>query len=169
MKVYDIKDEFFKLKEMMENDSLIYDEETGEVLEDNSEVLQELLNELEASRDEKVENIIYIHKELDVAKKALEDEAKRLNERAKMLENNQKRLKGLIDYLLGGEKIKTDKFTVFYGSSESVEIEDESAIPPEYLAIKTMPDKKALKDAIKNKGVELPGVKLEKKISVRWR
>lgn len=170
MKVYDIKKEYTELQELMEKDEYVYDSETGELLEDNSQLLKELSENLQSSKEEKLDNIEYIKKELKIAQQALKDEGKRLSERAKMMENNQKRLLDLQDYLLAGEKIKTDKFTFFYGSSQSLIIEDESEVPERFISFIPKIDKTALKTAIKNGDViadEFDFIKLQTKISLR--
>ena len=48
----------------------------------------------------KLENVMYIIKDLEVSEKALKDEAKRLNEKAKVFENRSNRLKEMIKDVL---------------------------------------------------------------------
>ena len=69
-----------------------------------------------------------------------------------MFIRKQESLKQLLDFLLGGEKLKTDRFTFSYRSSQSVNIIDESLVPAEYLNVKETftPDKKRIKEALAN-------------------
>jgi len=165
--VFDIKSDYYNLMELMENDAFEVDEDTGEVLQDNTELLKEMMQELNDTKAEKLENIEYIKKQLKIKQQALKDEAKRLSERAKSLELNQKKLTNLQDFLLGGEKLKTDKFTFYYGSSEALEIEDESLVPADYIVYKPSINKTELKKAVKRGDVNIDGIKLEKNISLR--
>jgi hypothetical protein len=165
--VFEIKKEFYDLANLMVDD-LVVDETTGEILEDNTELLQGMLAELEATKEEKLTNIEYIKRDLKIRQEALKAEARRIAEKAKSLENNQKRLLELQDFLLGGEKLKGDKFTFFYGSSESLDIVDESAVPADYVSFVPKVDKTALKKDVKN-GLEIEGITINKKISLRVR
>lgn len=167
--VFEIKQEFHGLLALMASDEIVVDEETGEVIEDNTEILHELMAEIEANKAEKLENIEYIKKQLKVTQDALKIEARRISERAKSLENNQKKLLELQDFLLSGEKLKTDKFTFFYASSESLDIEDESVIPAEFVRFELKIDKTSLKKEVKAGRVEVDGISLKTKIGLRVR
>lgn len=149
MKTYDIKSEFFEIQQLLENEE--FDEETGEQI-DNSETLKLLLSEIEDERDSKADSIAYLIKEANDTELALKAETDRLNERKKMFIRKQESLKQLLDFLLGGEKLKTDRFTFSYRSSQSVNIIDESLVPAEYLNVKETftPDKKRIKEALAN-------------------
>ena len=149
MKTYEIKSEFFEIQQLLENEE--YDEETGELI-DNSEAIQALLNEIEDERDSKADNIAYLIKEANDTENSLKAEIDRLNERKKMSTRQQDSLKQLLDFLLGGEKLKTDRFTFSYRTSQSVKIIDESLIPAEYLNVKETftPDKKRIKEALQD-------------------
>lgn len=166
---YDIKSEFLALQELMENDELLIDSNTGEVIEDNTELLQSLLNDLESDKEEKADSIIYIAKEYKAKEDMLSAEIKRLQERKSMMVRNQDRLKNLLDYLLAGEKLKTSKFTIFYAKSEALEIIDESLVPSSYIAFTPKIDKTSLKKSVKNGEVEIDGISLKETIGIRWR
>lgn len=161
MNIYDIKSEFFSIKELLENEE--FDEETGEFI-DNSEAIKQLLSEIEGERDSKADNIAYLIKEANDTKLSLKEEIARLGERMKMFDRQQESLKQLLDYLLGGEKLKTAKFTYSYRNSQSVKIIDESLIPAEYLVVKetTSPDKKKIKEALADFN-DVPGAEIEVK------
>ncbi len=146
---YDIKQEFFAIRELLEDDEI--NEETGEVI-DNTEAVQALLSELEGKRDEKADNIAYLMQEAKDTELALKAEVTRLNERKAMFIKQQESLKNLLDFLLSGEKLKTDRFTFSYRTSQSVNITDESLVPAEFLNVKEVvtPDKKRIKEALAN-------------------
>lgn len=158
MKTYDIKSEFYAIQELLENEE--FDAETGELI-DNSEAIKQLLNEIESERDTKADNIAYLIKEAEDTELALKAEIYRLNERKKMFVREQDSLKQLLDFLLNGEKLKTDKFTFSYRTSQSVNIIDESLVPAEYLNVKEVitPDKKRIKEALADFN-EVPGCEI---------
>ena len=128
MKTFDIKEELFVLQELMQAEYEV-DEETGEIT-DNTDLLKSMADELNENLSDKTDAIIYTAKEFKASEDALGEEIKRLQERKKMMARKQDQLKDLLDYLLGGEKIKTEKFTVFYGKSESLSIENDDAVIP---------------------------------------
>jgi len=167
MKTYEIKSEFFAIQELLENEE--FNEETGELI-DNSEAIQSLLNEIEDERDSKADNIAYLIKEANDTELSLKAEIDRLNERKKMFIRQQDSLKELLDFLLAGDKLKTDRFTFSYRTSQSVHIIDESLIPAEYLNVKETftPDKKRIKEALANFD-EVAGAEIivKKSLSVR--
>jgi hypothetical protein len=167
--VFDIKKEFYAIQELLEQ-PLEIDEETGEVLQDNTEIAQELLNELEANKEEKADNICYLISENKMYEDQLKDEVKRLQARAKMFARVQENLKELLEYLLNGEKLKTKNFTISYRKSTSVNIIDESKIPAEFIKVKEefKIDKKAISKELKEFN-QVAGATLEVKqnISIR--
>lgn len=166
MNVFEIKKEFFALKELMEKEYEV-DEETGEFI-DNTEILKELALGLNENMNDKADAIIYIYKEMVASEGLIHEEIKRLTERKKMYKRKQEQLKELMDFLLEGKKLKTEKFTIFYGKSESLVIEDEDKIPSKYISFEPKINKKDIKDDIKL-GEEIEGAKVVENISVRWR
>jgi len=147
MNTHDIKSEFFAIQELLENEE--FNEETGELI-DNTGAIQLLLSEIVSERDIKADSIAYLLKQANDAEVSLITEVARLNERRKMFTRQQESLKQLLDFLLGGEKLKTTKFTYSYRTSQSVNIVDESLIPAEFLNVveKITPDKKRIKEAL---------------------
>lgn len=166
MNVFEIKKEFFALKELMEKEYEV-DEETGEFI-DNTEILKELALGLNENMNDKADAIIYIYKEMVASEGLIHEEIKRLTERKKMYKRKQEQLKELMDFLLEGKKLKTEKFTIFYGKSESLVIEDEDKIPSKYISFEPKINKKDIKDDIKL-GEEIEGATVVENISVRWR
>jgi len=164
MKTYEIKSEFFAIQELLQSEE--FDEETGELL-DNSEAIEALLNEIVGERNSKADNIAYLVKEAIDTENSLKAEITRLNERKQSAIRQQDSLKQLCSYLLNGEKLKTDKFTFSYRTSQSVNITDESLIPAEYLNVKETftPDKKKIKEALADFS-DVPGAEIEVKKSL---
>lgn len=166
MKLFHIAQEFNALKSIMEND-LEFNEETGEVT-DNSELINELFNDISVSLSDKLDNSSYIVAELNGVAEILKDEAKRLTARAKHFDNNAETLKSLMSYALqssGEDKIKTDKFTFSFRKSETVEID--SLILPEdfdrrFIRIKREFDKTKIKTALK-RGEHIEGASIVEK------
>ena len=107
MNLFKIEQEYKALQELSED--IEFNPETGEII-DNSETLKQLFDELSNDKLEvKLENIMYIIKELEISQNALKDESKRLDEKAKVYENRAKRLKDMIkkcDDSVGSRKNK---------------------------------------------------------------
>jgi len=162
---FGILDEFNALFELMAQEE--FDEDTGELI-DNSETAKQLLEEMESKRDEKLDNIEYIKREFKMREDALQEEIKRLTERKHSFSKKQEHLKSLQDFLLQGEKLKTDKFTFFYGSSKAVEIEDENLIPSEYIVTSFSINKSELSKVLKAGG-DVAGASIKETTSLRVR
>lgn len=165
MKSYDIAKEFEALEELMAN--VEFDPETGEEI-DNSEALIELSASLKGELDHKLDNIEYLKRERKDKVNGLKDEIKRLQDRVKMFEGEVAKLVNLQNFLLGGEKEKTDKFTFFYKTTESVHVTNEDALDKKYIVTSTKPDKAEIKKALKA-GEEIAGAELEEKSSLSVR
>jgi len=170
MRTYDIVKEFKTISEMLENDILEVNEETGEVVADNTELLQEMLESLEQAKDDKVDSICYLIREAKQDEEFLASEIRRLQDRKKMFANKQIKLKELLSWFLKDEKIKTVNNTVSFRSITSVKITDESKIPADYLKVveKVTVDKKALTTALKDfEKVEGAELEMKKSLSIR--
>ena len=155
MTIYEIDNEIMSCIDM----------ETGEVID------TEKLNELHMERDAKIENVALWIKELKAEAEAIKNEKQALAERQRVAENKAESLKNWLAYALNGEKFKTAKCSISYRNSESVEVTEEGleALMREHedlLTYKTPePNKKAIKDAIKNDGLTVAGVQLVQKTS----
>jgi len=165
MRTYEIAKELHDLQVMMEGERFDINEETGEVI-DNSKMLQALADEVQLHVDKKADGIAYIIKEFKDSEKILQDEIKRLQERKAMMARKQESLKQLLDYLLRGEKLKTDKFTFYYANSSKVVIDDEGSIPEQFLKVEYKVDKTEIGKELKN-FKEVPGATLEVTNSLR--
>ena len=155
MTIYEIDNEIMNCIDM----------ETGEVID------TEKLNELQMERDAKIENVALWIKELKAEAEAIKNEKQALAERQRVAENKAESLKNWLAYTLNGEKFKTAKCSISYRNSESVEVTEEGleALMRDHedlLTYKTPePNKKAIKDAIKNDGLTVAGVQLVQKTS----
>ncbi|WP_456322184.1 siphovirus Gp157 family protein [Hydrogenimonas sp.] len=158
MTVFEINAEIEKVSQKMEGG---FDPETGEIIEPDMDAIRLELAELGLAKEEKAENIAYIMKEYKAAEAALGEEIKRLQERKAGYAKQQARLKELLDWLMHGEKLKTEKFTFFYKPVERIVIDDESDIPEDYVKVEFKIDKAGLKKAIKN-GAAIEGAHIEK-------
>lgn len=159
------------------NDTIEFccDLETGELLDD--EMLENTLNNLELSKEEKLTNIAKYIKNLTADAKALQEEKLKFAKRQKVAENKIKRLKKYIDDFIRntqGENFNNYKFkdvnnTISYRKSQSLEIDDIDKINEDFLKVeKTVRDKKELTKALKN-GAEIDGCHLEEKYSLQVR
>jgi len=167
MNTFDIKQEYRRLEEL----AMEFDPETGELLNDD-ETLRQLAMELDGKREEKLENIEYLTRENKAKSEALAQEIKRLQARKTSLELTCVRLTELQNELLGGEKLKTDKFTFSYRTTKSVEVPEK--VDPEFtdwVNVKYTWDKTAIKKALEESGVSYDeyGVKLVEKTSLSVR
>lgn len=157
------------------NDTIEFccDLETGELLDD--EMLENTLNDLELSKEEKLTNIAKYIKNLTSDAKALQEEKLKFAKRQRITENKIKRLKKYIDDFIRntqGKDFNNFKFkdvnnTISYRKSQSLEIDDIDKINEDFLKVeKTVRDKKELTKALKN-GLNIDGCHLEEKYSLQ--
>lgn len=157
------------------NDTIEFccDLETGELLDD--EMLENTLNNLELSKEEKLTNIAKYIKNLTSDAKALQEEKLKFAKRQRITENKIKRLKKYIDDFIRntqGEDFNNFKFkdvnnTISYRKSQSLEIDDIDKINEDFLKVeKTVRDKRELTKALKN-GLNIDGCHLEEKYSLQ--
>ena len=155
MTIYEINNEIMNCVDM----------ETGEVIDTDK------LNDLQMERDAKIEDVALWIKELKAEAEAIKNEKQALADRKRVAENKVESLKNWLAYVLNGEKFKTAKCSISYRNSESVEVTEEGleALMRDHedlLTYKTPePNKKAIKDAIKNDGLTVAGVQLVQKTS----
>lgn len=140
--------------------SLVFDEETGEVLFDADN-----LNELEAAFNDKVEACALFIKNLDADAAAIKAEEAALAERRKVMERKAERMRAyVLDVLqdkVESHKFSTPKVELSLRKSERVVISDQNALGADYMTVKTTstPNKTAIKNAIKA-GIEVEGAAL---------
>ena len=142
------------------------DIETGEIID------TERLDALNMERDAKVENVVCWIKDLKAEAEAIKAEKQKLAERQKVAENKAESLKKWVAYALGGQKFSTAKCAVSFRNTESVEVTEEGLENlmrggnDELLTYKAPePNKTAIKNAIKNDGLNVAGVQLVQNVS----
>lgn len=130
----------------------------NQVIELEGEITPEIELSLAINKEqlqEKGINYAYVIKQVDADCEAIDLEIKRLNAMKKVRTNLADRLKNTISsamQLFEVEEIKTPLIKLNFRNSESVEITNEFQLDERFKVTKTVttPDKKAIKDAIKN-------------------
>ncbi|MFS9188332.1 siphovirus Gp157 family protein [Streptococcus infantis] len=120
--------------------------------------------------EEKVENYIKVIKNIESDVEARKNEIKRLTELNKADEKKKDHLKETLStsmVLTGHERVDTPLFKVSFRKSQAVEV-DELVLPESYKVATWKPDKKRLKEDLKN-GLEIVGASLveRKNLSIR--
>lgn len=118
----------------------------------------------------KVENYIKVMKNIDADVEARKAEIKRLTELNKADEKKKDHLKDTLSAsmnMTGHERVDTPLFKVSFRKSQAVEV-DEAVLPEAYKVATWKPDKKRLKEDLKN-GLEIIGASLveRKNLSIR--
>lgn len=124
----------------------------------------------ETEYETKVENYIKVMKNIDADVEARKTEIKRLMELNKADEKKKDHLKDTLSEsmsLTGHERVDTPLFKVSFRKSQAVEV-DETVLPESYKVATWKPDKKRLKEDLKN-GLEIIGASLveRKNLSIR--
>jgi len=136
----------------------------AEVINNEGEITPELETALTINKEQlqsKAVDYSYVIKQLDSDCEQIDAELKRLQQIKKVRTNLAERLKNTISdamNLYEVEKIETPLIKLSFRNSESVEITNEKQLDACFIVTKTVssPDKKAIKDAIKN-GVFVEG------------
>lgn len=120
--------------------------------------------------ENKVENYIKVIKNTESDMEARKNEIKRLTELNRVDERKNERLKEVLKEsmdLTGHERVDTPLFKVSFRKSEAVEVDD-LLLPEAYKVATYKPDKKRLKEDLKN-GLEILGAELveRKNLSIR--
>lgn len=120
--------------------------------------------------EEKVENYVKVMKNLEADIEARKNEIKRLTELNKADEKKKDHLKETLSVsmaLTGHDRVDTKLFKVSFRKSQAVEV-DEMLLPESYKVATYKPDKKRLKEDLKN-GLEIFGAELveRKNLSIR--
>jgi hypothetical protein len=136
----------------------------AEVINNEGEITPELETALTINKEQlqsKAVDYCYVIKQLDYDCEQIDNEIARLNKLKKVRSNLTDRLKNTVSsamQLYDVEKIETPLIKLSFRNSESVEITNEQQLDACFIVTKTVstPDKKAIKDAIKN-GVFVEG------------
>ena len=120
--------------------------------------------------EEKVENYIKVIKNNEADIEARKNEIKRLTELNRADERKNERMKEVLKEsmdLTGHERVDTSLFKVSFRKSEAVEVDD-LLLPEAYKVATYKPDKKRLKEDLKN-GLEILGAELveRKNLSIK--
>lgn len=144
-----------------------YDEETGEVFDPAD------IDEIEASFNEKVENIACYIKNIKSDIHAIRTEEDALKERRQRYERHAERLGAYLSDQMaraGRRRIETTRADVSLRRVTSVQVEDEDAVPEEFVrtTIRKTPDKRMISHAIRD-GIEVPGCSIVERDSIQVR
>lgn len=141
-------------------------------LELDEEIKADTLDSMDWNTDyeNKVENYIKVIKNTEADIEARKNEIKRLTELNRADERKNERLKEALKdsmALTGHERVDTPLFKVSFRKSQAVEV-DETVLPEAYKVATWKPDKKRLKEDLKN-GLEIIGATLveRKNLSIR--
>lgn len=143
MQLYEIDG---RIAQVIEN-GFAFDEATGEVFTCDE------LEELEASREAKLEAVGLFVKDLSAEVDAFKAEEKALTERRKAKERRMEQLKDYLAFSMqthGDKKLDTPKVRLSFRKSTRTEITDEKLVPDEFKTVETVVkiDKKKLGAAI---------------------
>lgn len=167
MNTFSILGEYNALLAMMEEV-----DENGEFINDDA-TLKALLDELNQSKSDKLDNIELIKRDFQSKADTLKAEMDRLAKRKKSFESQVDKLQSLQELLLNEDGFKTDRFTFSYRKSESVKVPDvcDNSYPKEWIVTKYQFDKKAIKEAIKKSGIDYSeyGIELVTNVSLQVR
>ncbi len=134
-------------------------EQDGEVDED----MEARLDALELDLSSKVEGCCKLMREWELAAAGLQAEQRRLEKKRATLEKKRERLRSyVLNCLTSAEQWKVDagNFTVRVNKARwSVEIEDASALPPEFVEVSERPRKKEIAEAYR-RGETVPGARM---------
>lgn len=115
MKLYEINQEIQRIF-----DSVVLDEETGEIVSADFAAL----DELQMAKEEKLKNcgLVYLNRQAEA--EAVKREVYRLTHRYKSLVSENKRLLDYMQFHLHGEEFNCPQFTVKYSKSTRVKVDD---------------------------------------------
>lgn len=138
----------------------VIDFETGEIRD------PEKLAQLQMDRQEKLKNIgfVALNAKADIA--AYKEQEQRFKAKRVAAEKTLEWARETLTRELAGQKMKEPEFSVYYSSSEAIEIDKNAEIPAKFLKQQApQVDKKGLTLAIKN-GTKFNGIRLVQKQSL---
>lgn len=149
MSLYDLSQAYQNILELFEQDEF----------KDNGEI-KNALAKIEEEFSQKAANVVRLIKNRQAEADAISAEIKRLESRKKSRENAVKSLKNYLMENMVEPKLKTDLFSLYVGSSQSVELEISAEnLPLDFQKVKIEADKTKLKEALKT-GEIIDGVSL---------
>lgn len=139
------------------------DTETGEILN------EELYNRICDDSKKFAEELALEVKNCKAQAKAIKDEVKSLQNKALSTENRMERCKWLLRYILHSETLKTPRASVFYRTSQSVDVradfDELLAVDPNFVRVRQEYNKTAIKKALES-GQDVPKCEIVEKESV---
>ena len=147
--IYEIADKYKFIQQMIEDGT-------------DPAIFAEALAAIDGEAGEKLESYAMVLKNVESDINGVDAEIKRLQERKKAMQNNVSRMKDNMSMLLQeieGNRLKTDKFTFSFRKSTSVQIDDISLIPMDYIKTETSVIKTDIKKALAN-GEQVAGASL---------
>lgn len=144
------------------NDAILncIDTETGEIID------EEMLTALEMEHDAKVESIALWIKELKAEAEAIKTEKLNLAHRQSVAENKAKSLENYLATFLDGQKFKTAKCAISYRKSDSVEVDDITKVPAQFLKFAEPTVDKATAKKLLKAGETIDGLHLAEKQNI---
>lgn len=130
--------------------------------ENNVEGFELALSQIIGDIGEKLEGYAMVLKNIESDIAGIKSEEKRLADRRKAMESNLARIKeNMADALLTveGNRVKTEKFTFSFRKSTSVQIENDAAIPPQFIKVERTISRSELAKALKA-GEQIEGAQL---------
>lgn len=130
--------------------------------ENNAEGFELALSQIIGDIGEKLEGYAMVLKNIESDIAGIKSEEKRLADRRKAMESNLARIKeNMADSLLTveGNRVKTEKFTFSFRKSTSVQIENDAAIPPQFIKVEKTISRSELAKALKA-GEQIEGAQL---------
>jgi len=148
--------------------------QVSEMLENGVEGLEDTLESLEGSFNDKVESIIKLWRSKCAERDIIKSEIYRLQQRADKLDREAKWLHEYVEREMKNAnvtEVKSPLFKIKLGlNPPRVEVLDKSKIPEQFLRtnLSVEPDKVAIKEAIES-GQEVPGVELRQDLKLKVR
>lgn len=156
MRLYELSAEYARLCEVTENDEA-------------STALAELSDAL----DVKTERIGFVLRNLAADQVSLDTEIERLKQKREQVTRQRERLRTYVRQCMevaGIHKIACPHFVFTLAASQpAVLVDDESAIPDEFIRTKREPDKAAILRAFKERGECVPGARVERGTALQIR
>ena len=138
----------------------LIDPDTGEITD------FEAFEQLQLDREQKLENAALLIKNCEADIAAYKAEQAEFDKKIERTKRTLESVKRFLSQALNGEKFKTSKVSCSWRNTPSVEIEDVTLIPEEFLRTKVAePNKEAIKKALKA-GFDVCGAKLVTKQSM---
>jgi hypothetical protein len=151
----------YEINKAIEDFDFDIDDETGEILNIND------LDQLNLAKDTKIENIALWIKNLKADAEAYKNEKESFYKKEKAAKNKAESLKNYLTYALQGEKFKTDRVTISYRHSDSININDWTLLDSDLLRPQPpVPDKTAIRKAIQD-GRIVDGAEIVEKKSIQ--